>query len=150
MSLEILTRPFYLGSVLEIKFCGCACLELLGVKPKVELILGCLLRVQELLGERSGRVRESGRSEADEVPRCGLSLGDGEAVVDTAAQSGLIGTEALQQLASALKQRGLRFKWVNKPARAQGVGGKPRTVGVIVTPFGIEGAHGLLELTVVE
>eukprot|EP00959_Pyramimonas_sp_CCMP1952_P419772 8792626-Pyramimonas_sp.AAC.1 len=72
---------------------------------------------------------------------CGLTLGDGEALVDTAAQSGLIGTEALQQLRKALEVRGLKYKWLNKPARAQGVGGRAKAVGVVITPFAIGGSH---------
>eukprot|EP00959_Pyramimonas_sp_CCMP1952_P066218 1382444-Pyramimonas_sp.AAC.1 len=57
------------------------------------------------------------------------------------ATSGLIGAGALRQLAEAQRGQGLRFKWIDKPARAREVAGEARTVRVIVAPFRVGGAR---------
>ncbi len=82
-------------------------------------------------------------------------LGDDEALVDTAAKSGLIGKPALDRLVSILlvTPKELRIQWLDKPARALGVGGvgrRTRTIDVALVPFSIGGVRGLLEVTVVQ
>ena len=52
------------------------------------------------------------------------TIDDREGLVDTAAQSGLIGLPALKRLEKVLAEFGLGVKWLDKPGRAQGVGGK--------------------------
>ena len=59
--------------------------------------------------------------------------------MDTAAQGGLIGLPALKRLEAHLQAQGLRYTWLSKPARAQGVGGRAKTVGVVRIPIGIGG-----------
>jgi len=61
--------------------------------------------------------------------------------VDTAAQSGLIGEEALKRLQNNLKCHGLKVVWKHKQAQV---------VGVVDIPLGIGGACGVLERTVVK
>ena len=73
------------------------------------------------------------------------------AVVDTAAQDGLIGDVALNRLKEELKQFGLKIAWMpHKKARAHGVGGAAKVVGSAAIPLGIQGTSGILEVTVVE
>ena len=67
-----------------------------------------------------------GESRGEPEVWCGLTLGDEEALVDTAAQSGLIGMPALGRLETALGKKGMRVMWIDKPARAQGVGVRPK------------------------
>ena len=71
-------------------------------------------------------------------------------VVDTAAQSGLIGEPALQRLQRSLRQRGLQGVWTGKSAQARGVGGEAKVCGVIEIPLGLGGVSGILECTVVQ
>ena len=52
-------------------------------------------------------------------------------VVDTAAQSGLIGEETLKRLQNNLKCHGLKVVWKNKQAQARGVDGQAQVVGVV-------------------
>ena len=75
-------------------------------------------------------------------PECG--------VVDTAAQTGLVGEKALVKLSSALGAHGLQVVWSDKKAQARGVGGEATVVGVAEVPLGIGGACGVLECTVVK
>lgn len=70
--------------------------------------------------------------------------------MDTAAQSGLIGEEALKRLQNNLKCHGLKVVWKNKQAQARGVDGQVQVVGVVDIPLGIGGACGVLERTVVK
>ena len=61
------------------------------------------------------------------VPFIGLTLLDEEALVDTNAQSGVIGKRAAQALYRALRRHGLRWLWVDGAEQmANGVGvGRP-------------------------
>lgn len=61
-----------------------------------------------------------------EAPLVGLTTSPTVAIVDTAAQDGLIGVEALERLTRQLAVRGLREAWANKKARAHGVGGQTK------------------------
>eukprot|EP00435_Cladocopium_sp_Y103_P071079 s134_g36.t1 len=81
----------------------------------------------------------------------GLTTSPSMAVVDTAAQDGLIGSVALRRLKEELKQFGLRVAWLpHKKARAHGVGGAANVLGSAAIPLGIQGNSGVLEVTVVE
>eukprot|EP00435_Cladocopium_sp_Y103_P046620 s783_g13.t1 len=80
----------------------------------------------------------------------GLTTSPLVAVVDTAAQDGLIGAAALQRLKEQLTERGLQVVWTTKQARAQGVGGQAKVLGIVAIPLGIGGSSGVLETTVVE
>ena len=63
-----------------------------------------------------------------------------EGVVDTAAQDGFVAKAALLWLASSLRAHGLKISWecTNKAA-ACGVGGKPKVIGIVRAPIGLEG-----------
>ena len=54
---------------------------------------------------------------------CGLCTDPQQGVVDTAAQSGLIGEAALKRLEESLHHHGLKVFWTGKHAQARGVGG---------------------------
>ena len=80
---------------------------------------------------------------------CGVSTSEGEALVDTAGQDGLIGKPSLLRRCSALRHHGLACKWLNKTAAARGIGGTATTVGVAELPLGLAGVSGILECTVI-
>eukprot|EP00435_Cladocopium_sp_Y103_P070319 s238_g35.t1 len=81
----------------------------------------------------------------------GLTTSPTMAVVDTAAQDGLIGSVALNRLKEELKRCGLKIAWLpHKKARAHGVGGAAHVLGSAALPLGIHGNSGVLEVTVVE
>ena len=72
-------------------------------------------------------------------------------VVDTAAESGLIGSLALDRLVQQLTENGMKIKWTNKRAAAKGVGGDAVALGVALIPLGIGGRiNGVLEATIVK
>ena len=52
----------------------------------------------------------------------GVALEDHQGLVDTAAQEGLVGKNALLKYLDALRPLGLRGIWVDKPASARGIG----------------------------
>ena len=83
-------------------------------------------------------------------PFCGIVTNSFEGVVDTAAEGGLIGSRALEQLEIHLGEHGLRCQWTPKTSAAKGVGGSAVVKGVILIPLGIGGVTGVLETTVVE
>ena len=80
---------------------------------------------------------------------CGLSTEAAHGIVDTAAQSGLVGVKALERLEDALEEHGLKVRWSDKIGHARGVGGEAESVGVVEIPLGIGGVNGILEATVV-
>ena len=84
------------------------------------------------------------------VSFCGITTNAVEGIVDTAAESGLIGSQALGRLLLQLQKHGLRAKWTSKVASAKGVGGAAESLGVIMIPVGIGGVSGILEATVVQ
>ena len=102
------------------------------------------------MSETSSVYKERSCWESEESGFCGIVTEPFEGVVDTAAEGGLIGTQALSRLQDKLKQHGLRCKWTPKAASAKGVGGKAQTVGVILIPVGIAKINGILEATVIE
>ena len=75
-------------------------------------------------------------------PECG--------VIDTAAQTGLVGEQALIRLSSTLGRHDLQVVWSDKRAQAHGIGGEAKVVGVAEIPLGIGGIYGVLEYTVVK
>ncbi len=80
----------------------------------------------------------------------GLTTNPTYGVVDTAAQDGLIGNAALERLKGGLADCGLRVAWTSKQAKAHGVGGQAKVLGIVALPLGIAGTTGILEVTVVE
>eukprot|EP00435_Cladocopium_sp_Y103_P022720 s4252_g5.t1 len=88
--------------------------------------------------------------ETFKCPFYGLTTAPCLGVVDTAAQDGLIGSKALERLKEQLANCGLQVKWTGKQAKAHGVGGQAKVLGIIAIPLGIAGSSGILEATVVE
>ena len=80
---------------------------------------------------------------------CGISTEASQGVVDTAAQSGLIGEHALSQFSEELRKCGLRYRMTDRKGQARGVGGEAVVKGVVELPIGIAGVNGILEATVV-
>ncbi|CAE7498867.1 TY1B-DR1 [Symbiodinium sp. CCMP2592] len=98
-------------------------------------------------GEALRATQEKGR--ADVAPFIGIVTNESQALVDTAAQEGLIGRPALLRLCGALRNHHLQIHWVDKQSCARGIGGQARTIGVCEIPLGIGGTPGVLEATVV-
>ena len=84
------------------------------------------------------------------VQFCGITTHGAFGLVDTAAQSGLIGERALNNLEETLKSHGLKIKKTDKKAQARGVGGEAKVQGVVEIPLGLGGINGVLEATVVK
>ena len=80
----------------------------------------------------------------------GLTTSPTMAVVDTAAQDGLVGLRALDRLKQQLTGYGLQISWSNRKAKAHGIGGAARVIGVAALPLGLAGSSGVLEATVVD
>ena len=80
----------------------------------------------------------------------GLTTSPTMAVVDTAAQDGLIGVKALERLKQQLTEFGLQIIWSDRKAKAHGIGGAAKVVGVAALPLGLAGSSGVLEATVVD
>lgn len=87
---------------------------------------------------------------AQHVQFCGIITHGAFGLVDTAAQSGLIGERALINLEETLKSHGLKIKRTDKKAQARGVGGEAKVQGVVEIPLGLGGINGVLEATVVQ
>ena len=83
-------------------------------------------------------------------PFCGIFTDAERGVVDTAAQSGLIGQKALERLQRSLASHGLRVRNTNRKGQARGVGGQAVATGVVELPIGIAGVNGILEATVIQ
>ena len=80
----------------------------------------------------------------------GLTTSPTMAVVDTAAQDGLVGVRALERLKEQLTAFGLQISWSSRKAKAHGIGGAAKVVGVAALPLGLAGSSGVLEATVVD
>ncbi len=89
------------------------------------------------------------KSESQRTSFVGLTTEAQSGVVDTAAQSGLIGKAAFDRLEEALNSNGLQVVWSKKKGMARGVGGDAVSVGVVEIPLGIGGVNGILEATVI-
>ena len=81
---------------------------------------------------------------------CGIATSAEHGVVDTAAEGGLVGRNALERLEEKLKRIGLVCKRTDRQTSAKGVGGPAKVHGVVLIPVGIGGINGVLEATVVE
>ena len=112
-------------------------------KPEVEF--PCAVET----GNSSCAMRQYGQSDGDDC-FCGITTQPAQGVVDTAAQDGLLGERALASLQCALDKHGLRCVWTGKQGRAQGVGGRAHTLGIVAIPLGLAGTTGILEATVVK
>ena len=96
---------------------------------------------------------DSGSMKSSEIPElsfCGLTTQPSVGIVDTAAESGLVGEAALRRLEEKLFEQGLKCKWTPKKSSAKGVGGIAKSLGVVLIPMGIGGMNGVLECTVVQ
>ena len=102
---------------------------------------------EESESSESYKGRQLGRSEGG---FCGIVTSSFEGVVDTAAEGGLIGSEALRRLEDEISKHGLRCCWTPKTSSAKGVGGNAMVCGVVLIPLGIGKINGVLEATVVE
>jgi hypothetical protein len=80
---------------------------------------------------------------------CGVATHGAYGLVDTAAQSGLIGEEALGRLEKVLAACGLKVRRTDRKAQARGVGGEAKVREVVEIPLGLGGVNGILEATVV-
>ena len=82
----------------------------------------------------------------------GVQMAGHEALVDTAAEDGVIGKKSLDRLTFALEKFGLRpFPVANAVAvQCSGIGGKSTVLGQVDVPVGLAGINGLLRLTVLD
>lgn len=94
--------------------------------------------------------RGSGIEKSSDLSFCGLTTMSSVGIVDTAAESGLVGEAALERLEGSLFKHGLKCKWTPKKSAAKGVGGVAKSLGVVMIPMGIGGLNGVLECTVVQ
>ena len=110
------------------------------------------LRSSDKPEESDSRVsyKERARGLNGEGNFCGIVTSSFEGVVDTAAEGGLIGAEALRRLEDEILKRDLRCCWTPKTSSAKGVGGNAMVCGVVLIPLGIGKINGVLEATVVE
>ena len=90
------------------------------------------------------------KSRSEKHPFCGIITEAERGVVDTAAQSGLIGAAALERFNHSLAEHGLKVRQTGKKGQARGVGGQAVSVGVVDLPIGIAGVNGVLEATVIQ
>ena len=88
-------------------------------------------------------------ADATAAPFVGLTVTVGYALLDTGAQTGLIGEAALQEMANNLKKFKLQPRWISTAHRqAGGVGGKALTIGEVEVPAGLGGVNGTLKFLV--
>ena len=80
---------------------------------------------------------------------CGIATHGAFGLVDTAAQSGLVGEGALSRLEKVLENFGLKINRTDRKAQARGVGGEAKVKEVVEIPLGLGGINGILEATVV-
>ena len=76
-----------------------------------------------------------------------------EALVDTAAEEGVIGDVAFAELERELNRRGLRPVWQPQQGPlpgAGGIGGAAVVKGVVNVPLGVAGTNGVLPFTVLQ
>ena len=104
---------------------------------------------QFTLGEFFKKKKKKEPSDS-EFPFCGICTEGAQGIVDTAAQSGLIGEKALKRVSEELHHFGLQYRMTNRKGQARGVGGEAVVKGVVELPIGIAGVNGVLEATVVQ
>ena len=108
-----------------------------------------LLGIRGPTGARDVFIATGQQTPNEALPFIGVTTSSTHGIVDTAAQEGLIGKDALLRLFEALRSHGLRGRWTGKTSEARGIGGKAATVGVVQVPVGLGGVPGVLELAVV-
>ena len=97
-----------------------------------------------------GQFYRSSPKKVSNLEFIGLATHAEQGIVDTAAQSGLIGEKAFNSLEKSLEERGLKPRKTNRQAQARGVGGEAVSIGVAELPLGIAGVNGVLEVTIVK
>ena len=80
----------------------------------------------------------------------GIKVKGSQAIVDTAAEDAVIGTEALKALQLELAQHGLQVLKVEteRQVPCAGIGGEATAAGVVDVPTSIAGLHGVLRFSV--
>ena len=80
----------------------------------------------------------------------GIKVKGSQAIVDTAAEDAVIGTEALKVLQLELAQHGLQVLKVESERQVPcaGIGGEATAAGVVDVPTSIAGLHGVLRFSV--
>ena len=88
----------------------------------------------------------------DTTSFAGLSMLPGHALVDTGAQSGVVGLKCWQIWVAGLAEHGLQPLFIEMPAdlEAGGIGGGQKVLAICLMPMGIAGTHALMEWAVVE
>ena len=81
----------------------------------------------------------------------GSSTSDGSALVDTAAQHGLVGIQTLEKHDQLLQERfGLKVQWSQEAGGSvRGVCGAEETTKIVYIPIGLSGKSGVLRVQVV-
>jgi len=85
----------------------------------------------------------------------GIVSTPGKAIVDTAAESGCLGSLSLPDLAAILATFGRSYAWAEVPGEGVstdcvGVGGSAKWLGNIEFPAGIGGLNGIIKMAVLE
>ena len=81
----------------------------------------------------------------------GIAVKPGEAIVDTAAEDGVIGIAQLPDFLKALSNHGLKVDWLEDHlVRCSGVGGGAAHLGTFRAPYNIAGASGLWQVHVLQ
>jgi hypothetical protein len=89
--------------------------------------------------------------ECSQQPGTWLTLPGTDALVDTAAGSGLLGLPFVVRAMHSLKEKGRRLILIAKDIPpATGIGGNSKPLGVALIPTGIEKENGVIELYVLE
>ncbi|CAJ1429454.1 unnamed protein product [Effrenium voratum] len=110
--------------------------------PDDETHFGCEVTLGSIINQKAKQI------EIEEFT--GITMQSHQGVVDTAAQGGLIGKRALENLQGELKRHGLKVNPLQKTGKARGIGGQASVCGMAEVPLGIAGINGVLEVTVVE
>eukprot|EP00971_Amphidinium_carterae_P338719 6476216-Amphidinium_carterae.1 len=80
----------------------------------------------------------------------GLVTADDSAVVDTGAENGVIGEQAMKRLEQSLMGKGLRVQDLKgKASNTNGIGGQAQVIRRCLIPIGLGGQNGYLKTTVI-
>ena len=107
-----------------------------------DTFFGSELTLGSILNEKAGKI--------DVADFAGITMESHQGVVDTAAQGGLIGKKALENLQQQLRRHGLKVNPLQKTGKARKIGGQATVCGIVEVPLGIAGINGVLEVTIVE